>query len=588
MLHRILVPALIAAALFLAGCAANAAYQQAQLSSLLGGSPRPATAESYSAFLVGRFAALTNDPRRALESYESALNSEPDKPELAERAVFAALMAGTFEDAVRLARKVDPSDPGTSSLVRLTLAVDALRNGRLARAETVLAQSGGGAFDQSVVTPLRAWVAYERAGIAAGRAVLFAEDARADASRGADLYYLALMHVASGEDEAALELLESLWATGPRLAVAAEVQARLLANTGRAEDAIDVLSTFRRDVGPNPAIDQLRAQIETGQSVAVVRPDARQGAALALYTPGAALAAQTESDFPGVLFAMALALDGEMDIARTLWAKALDGVNRRRDAIAVLQVIEPTSPFYATARGQLAWAYRREGDGTAALKVASEAIDATSDRDLMVQMGDLLTTLERDGEAVEIFTRVIALDEANYNADWRLYLARGAALERLGRWPEAEMDLREALRLSPDNASIMNHLGYSLVDRGLRLEEGLRLISRAVDLRPRSGMILDSLGWAYFKLGDFERAVVHLERAVELEPGDAVINDHLGDAYWRTGRRLEARFQWRRALTLSPEPEAGNALHMKLEYGLDGALADVNGVRPDGLHTAQP
>ncbi|MEL6569863.1 MAG: tetratricopeptide repeat protein [Pseudomonadota bacterium] len=588
MLVRTIKPALLAAALFIAGCAANSAYQQAQLSTLLGGTPRPDTAEGYSAFLVARFAALTNDPRRALEGYERALSAEPEKPELAERAVFAALMAGTFEDAARLARKVDTSDPETSALVRLTLAVDALREGRLSRAESVLSTSTGGAFDESVLTPIRAWVAFERSGLEAGRNVLFAESERRDAARRADLYFLALMHVADNDDAEALELLEAMWSRGPRLAVAAEIQARLLANFGRSEDAVAVLSTFRREVGPNPAIDQLRSQIERGERIEIDRPNLSRGAALALYTPAAALASQTESDFPGVLFAMALALDGDMDIARTLWAKALDGVGRRREAIAILEEIAPASPFYATARGQLAWAYRREGEGGAALAVASQAVDATADRDLMVQMGDLLTTLERDGEADQVFTRVIDRDRAASYADWRLYLARGAARERLGRWPEAEADLREAMRLSPDNASIMNHLGYSLVDRGVRLDEGLRLISRAVDLRPRSGMILDSLGWAYFKLGDFDRAVVHLERAVELEPGDPVINDHLGDAYWRTGRRLEARFQWRRALTLEPEPGSVSTLHTKLQYGLDGAVADTSAVEEDLFHRAQP
>ncbi|MEL6955432.1 MAG: tetratricopeptide repeat protein [Pseudomonadota bacterium] len=565
----------LAGLVFLAGCAANAAYQQAQLSMLMGGTPRPETAEGYSAFLVARYAALTNDPRQALEGYERALTLESGKPDLAERAVFAALMAGTFEDAVRLAKKVDVSEGEASSLVRLTLAVDAVREGRLAAAEAALAASGGGAFDQSVMTPLRAWIAYQRGGIDAGGAKLFAQENTTPLHYAAEHYFLALMYLAEGADEEALNVLSAVWETGPRLAVAAEAQARLLAQSGREQQALDVLTTFRRDIGPNPAIDGLRRQIESGEPVSIDRPSLRSGAALALYTPGAALAAQTDSDFPGVLFALTLALDPDMDIARTLWAKSLDGVGRRGEAIEVLEVIAPDSPYYATARGQLAWAYRRDGQGDRALQVASEAIDATSDRDLMVQMGDLLTTLRRDGEANQLFTRVIGTDRANGEADWRLFLARGAARERLGRWPEAEADLREAMRLSPDNPRILNHLGYSLVDRGIQLDEGLRLISRAVDLRPRSGMILDSLGWAYFRLGDYSRAVIHLERAVELEPGDPVINDHLGDAYWRTGRRLEARFQWQRALTLEPEPNLVSQLHLKLREGLDGPTARV-------------
>ena len=81
------------------------------------------------------------------------------------------------------------------------------------------------------------------------------------------------------------------------------------------------------------------------------------------------------------------------------------------------------------------------------------------------------------------------------------------------------------------------------------------MLHRAVELRPEDGFIVDSLGWAYFRLGENDKAVTYLERAVELEPGDPVINDHLGDAYWRVGRTREARFQWQRALTFEPEPE---------------------------------
>jgi len=98
------------------------------------------------------------------------------------------------------------------------------------------------------------------------------------------------------------------------------------------------------------------------------------------------------------------------------------------------------------------------------------------------------------------------------------------------------------------------------------------LIGRAVDLDPHNGLIIDSLGWAHFRLGDYARAVLHLERAVELEPGDPVINDHLGDAYWQVGRRLEAHFQWKRALSLDPDGANAEQLRRKLDEGLpDGA-----------------
>ena len=87
-------------------------------------------------------------------------------------------------------------------------------------------------------------------------------------------------------------------------------------------------------------------------------------------------------------------------------------------------------------------------------------------------------------------------------------------------------------------------------------------------LKPDDGYIVDSLGWAYYRLGNFKEAVKHLERAVELRPEDATLNDHLGDAYWRVGREREARFQWEQALTLQPEPEEAEKIRRKLEKGL--------------------
>ncbi|MCI4644300.1 MAG: tetratricopeptide repeat protein [Hyphomonadaceae bacterium] len=588
-----LIAAILACGL-MTGCGAGAAYDQAHIATLMRGADRSNEADSYSAFLVARYASLTNDPRRALEGYEAAFSSAPEEVDLAERAVFAALMAGEFEHAVRVARRVEQPAMETSTLVRLTLAVDAIHDGQAARAERLLNSGRYGPFNHAMATNLQAWLTLERAGPEAAKEQLLTQIGQDPLLDSVSLYMLGMIHLSAGEDAEALTVFETLWDKGPRLAQAAEAQARLLALRGRKLEAITLLSTFRREIGPNPSIDRLKAELVTGAPIVLPRPTLKEGAALAIYAPAAALSAQTSSDFSGVYFAMALALDPQMDVARTLWADALDQAGRRGDAISVLSQVDPASEFYATARGQMAWALRREGYSDDALEVANEALAATRDRDLMVQIGDLLTTLDRDGEAEQVFTDVIAMDTAQGAPDWRLWLARGAARERLGRWPEAEVDLRQALALSPDNAEILNHLGYNLIDRGLQLEEGMRLISRAADLEPRSGLILDSLGWAYFMLGDHARAVVHLERAVELAPGDPVINEHLGDAYWRIGRRLEARFQWRRALTLNPRPSDVTGLHAKLETGLPStgtslvSVIDLPGQEPSRVTSDAP
>jgi Flp pilus assembly protein TadD len=132
----------------------------------------------------------------------------------------------------------------------------------------------------------------------------------------------------------------------------------------------------------------------------------------------------------------------------------------------------------------------------------------------------------------------------------------------------AEADLQEALKLYPDQPHVLNYLGYSWVDQGINLDEGMRMIRRAVEQRPDDGYIVDSLGWAYYRVGNYDEAVKNLERAVELKPDDPTINDHLGDGYWKMGRVLEAQFQWSHARDLKPEPDELEKINQKLKAGL--------------------
>jgi Flp pilus assembly protein TadD len=152
--------------------------------------------------------------------------------------------------------------------------------------------------------------------------------------------------------------------------------------------------------------------------------------------------------------------------------------------------------------------------------------------------------------------------------NWTLFYSRGVSNERLKDWPAAESDFKQALELSPEESLVLNYLGYSWVDQGRNLKTAMDYIRKAVKLKPDDGYYVDSLGWAYYRLGNLPAAVENLERAVELKPDDPIINDHLGDAYWRVGRTLEAKYQWQQALTLKPEDEQVVTLKQKIESGL--------------------
>ena len=505
----------------------------------LSSSGQPAEARAYGDFMIARYAAMTNDPAAASRHYASALSTAPENASVAERAVFSALLANDYALAAGMARRA--SDTGNESgLVRLTLAIDAVGRGRHAQAVDLIEGSDFRAFNRMMGRNLMAWAKLGDKDAAGAKALLlnnFTGEPRLD---NATLHMLGFLQTATGEDAAAEETFAALWESGARLALGAEAYARLLAARGESEAAVGVIDQFRSEVGQNAALEALRTDILAGKAAPVRRLSARQGAALAVYLPASALMFQSSEDVSIVYFVLALSLDPDLQAARTLLGQSLIQSGRQEEAVRVLRVVPAASPYYATARGQLAGALMMSDQPQEALKVAAEALAAKPERALQLQLANLYSSQDQYGEAEAILTDVLAEDALAGREDWQAIFMRGAARERLRTWEGAEADLSRALELSPDNATVLNYLGYSWVDRGIRLEEGFELIRRAVALEPRSGHIIDSLGWAHYKLGQYDEAVDYLERAVELLPGDPVLNDHLGEAYWQVGRKKEA------------------------------------------------
>jgi len=210
-----------------------------------------------------------------------------------------------------------------------------------------------------------------------------------------------------------------------------------------------------------------------------------------------------------------------------------------------------------------------------------------------LQVLDALGSIQRSrklfAEAVETYTKALALIPRHEKRHWTYFYARGTSYERLKNWTAAEADLKKALELAPGEPLVLNYLGYSWIDQGLNLREGMSLIEKAVALKPDDGYIVDSLGWAHFKLGNYREAVRCLERAVELRPDDPILNDHLGDALWKADRQREARFQWDQALSLSPEAEDAVKIKAKLADGLLIAPpVRAGSLEPDASTTSAP
>ncbi len=245
--------------------------------------------------------------------------------------------------------------------------------------------------------------------------------------------------------------------------------------------------------------------------------------------------------------------------------------------------------------GQLGPQTRKALEGRLIALAAPAPKPLTADRqiDLYQTIGNMLRGRKEFAEAADYYSKAINLVGKPGKDNWDQFYSRAVCYERLNQWSKAESDFQKALELSPNEPLILNYLGYSWVDRNEHVNEALELIKKAVALKPDDGYYIDSLGWAYFRLGRYDEAVDQLERAVELKAEDPTINDHLGDAYWRAGRKLEAQFQWSTSLVSKPEAVEIPKLQAKMKDGLPPdpkapAAAATNAPAAVGTAAAKP
>jgi tetratricopeptide (TPR) repeat protein len=284
-----------------------------------------------------------------------------------------------------------------------------------------------------------------------------------------------------------------------------------------------------------------------------------------------------------VYLQLALYLWPNHPMALVSLADIYESIKKPELAIKAYDRIPPSSPMRRNA--QIQRAVNLDGlDRTDEAKaiLAKLVTENPSDLEAVLAFGSVLRGRKLFAECADAYSKGIATISKPERLNWVLYYFSGICNERSKQWPKAESDFKTALVLFPDQPLVLNYLGYSWVDQGVNIEEGTRMIRRAVEQRADDGYIVDSLGWAYYRVANYDEAVKYLEQAVELKPEDPTINDHLGDAYWRVGRVLEARFQWAHARDLNPEdPQDLAKIEEKIRDGLAAEVADKP-KKPDG------
>ncbi len=542
------------------------------------GTPIAAWANSLAGdYLAARQASYVGDFKAAADYYGKAILFDPSNGDLLERAVLSNMSLGDFERAVALANRM--TEQGMSSQIAFMAQMAGL--GADENYAGILSQINENKGVGPLVDGLAAaWAELGRGDMSAAL-VKFDEVARAEGLAAFAAYHKALALASVGDFEGAEAIFGGNAVGGIQMTRRAVMaRAQILSKLERNPDAVALIDEA---FGPelDPGLARMRAALEAGETLAFTHiRSARDGLAEVFYTLAGALSNEQNDDFTLLYARVAQHLRPDHIDTLLLSAEILENMGQHDLAVETFRKVPSDEPTYYAAELGRAGALRADGKMDAAVEVLQKLSETNGDLAVVQStLGDLMRQLERYEPAIEAYTAAIETFDLPDQAQWFLYYARGIAHERLKHWDASEADFRKALELNPEQPQVLNYLGYSLVEKQEKLDEALDMIERAVVAQPDAGYIVDSLGWALYRLGRYSEAVGHMERAVELMAVDPVVNDHLGDVYWAVGRKLEARFQWRRALSFvdlqqTTEEVDPDRIRRKLEVGLDQVLAD--------------
>ena len=524
-------------------------------------------------FLAAYVAGSARDTDAATIFFRQAIEDDPRNQELLERGFVAFLANGSMPEAIRAAERLSVRDP-SNNLAQFALSVRALKEKRYADARARLTKGARGRQADLTATLLTAWT---HAGSKDGKQAL----ATVDKLRGEPIfnqfreYHAALIADVTGNGAEAEKRFKAAYEGGERNTLqVVDAYARFLAKRGRRDEALDVYRKFDEVLPRHPLVRAAMDALKQGKPLMPAVTDAQEGAAELLY--GLGVVGNTQGDELTAIIYLRLGLDlrPQHDLALVTLGDVYERLKQYEKANEIFARIPKDSPIRGSADISIGQNYELMGRGDDAVAYLEKLMkERPEDVEVVMALGNVQRSRKKYAESAETYSKAIELVGTPERNHWILFFYRGTSYERSRQWEKGEADLKKALELVPDTlpagkAQVLNYLAYSWVDQNMNIEEAFKMLTRAVELAPRDGMIIDSLGWAYYRMGRYEDAVRELEKAVELKAGDPVINDHLGDAYWKVGRKLEAKFQWNHAKASNPEHEDLLKILAKIDNGM--------------------
>ena len=525
-------------------------------------------------YLAAQSAMRANDFGFATQYQSRVLTIDRDNAAATRDLLFSYVALGRLQDAIPVANLY--SERGADDFVtNLIVLLGQIEDEDFAGLSKTLENEGNFSLNPFIREVLTAWTEHGLGNVQEAQRIIDDILGRPGFETFA-AFHRAMMHLADGKNADALQGLGGFENTSGILTNRALlIKTALLQQMGQSDHARAFFNA-NFSVNSSPESAAILRNLDNNEPIVSGLPrTVSQAMSEIFFTLALFIQEQVDPSATLVYARIAEALNPQSAEVKLFVAGVLEELDQYKLALNVYEKVGAEDPKYYTTQISKARAMRRSQRVDDGIDVLNDLAAAYPDVPVAhATLGDFLSRQDRYDEALTAYNAAISMYEAQNNVRWQLYYARGIVHERLKIWPNADQDFRSALALNPDQASVLNYLGYSLIERGEKLDEAMEMITKAVEIEPNSGYIVDSLGWGKFRLGQYEEAVPDLERAAELMATDPIVNDHLGDAYWAVGSKNEARFQWRRALSFNPEEVEETRIKRKLQVGLDQLLSE--------------
>lgn len=539
--------------------------------------PRPETA--YGTYLAARVAHLRQDLNTAADYYIKSIKLGADNPEIISRTYVLLTSEGRIDEAADYAKKArEQGDNG--NFIHFVVMTDELNKGNYDKALESLENIKDKAYQESILPLFESWI---YAGSGKPEEALAAMDKLKKDKSLVSLYYMhsGMLNDYLGNQEDAAKAFDTV-VNNENLELSyrsLQIISNFYIRSGRKNEAAELVKKYYDKNFQARMLFELYQNIQNADLKATAKmiDTPQKGEAEALFNIGTIFRGY-QSDISQIFTALALYLNPQHDVALISMADLLENSQRYDEAIAKYNQISPQSPVYFMAQLKVASIYMVKKDNQKALKKLENLLEQyPDDYQILFNLGEVNRVMNQQKDAIKYYNKALKVAPKAVKKDWTVYYALGMAYERNGQWKKAEEVLQKALEVSNRHPFVLNYLGYSWLQHNENSNEALYMIFEAYRQNPEDGHIMDSLGWALYRMGKYEDAIKVLERAAEYLPGNAIVCDHLGDAYWLVGRKDEARFQWQHALTLKEDAEELNkeVIRQKITRGIQ-APATIN------------